>query len=113
MTRAFLALALLAASAHAHQAPSGWAYPQTCCGGDPTGQVPHGDCYPVPDATVREVRGGYVVTLRPGDHPFAHQTITAEIPHGDDRLMPSGDDRKHVCIVGGRVRCLFIPPGGV
>jgi hypothetical protein len=108
MTRAILAIALLATSAHAHQAPSGWPYGAWCCSDH--------DCSPVPEDAVQETRGGYVVTVRPGEHhmvPLGAAPVTGFVPHTDtQRLHRSQDALHHVCIVGGGVRCLYVPPGG-
>lgn len=105
--RAILAalLALAAAAALAHQAPSGWSYDRECCS--------EADCAPVPDFAVREATGGYVVRLLPGDHPMVATPLAAFLAHGSPMLRASGDGRKHVCASGGRVLCVYLPPGGV
>lgn len=106
---AALTLAVLAwaAMARAHQAPSGWAYDVECC---------HTmDCAPVPDGAIRETHGGYVVTLRAGDHPMVSDGgLVATVPHGDPRIRVSGDEHRHACVsTGGRLLCIYVPPGGV
>lgn len=96
-----------------HNAPGGWTYDYDCCGGDPTGAHPHGDCYPVPDVTIREVQGGFEVTLSGRDHPLVRIPIAEVVPHGDPRLRVSGDEKKHACVLAGRLLCIYLPPGGV
>lgn len=98
---------LFAVPALAHQAPSGWAYDRECC---------HNlDCAPAPDGAIREVQGGYQVTLAPGSHPMVRdRTVTGFVPHGDPRIRVSGDEDRHACVSGtGRILCIYIPPGGV
>lgn len=107
--RSLILLGVLAAGgAAAHQAPSGWLYDPECCS--------HHDCAQVADEAVREVQGGYAVRVEPGTHimvPAGRPAVTSFVPHGDTRIRPSGDQHRHVCIVGGRVICLYMPPGGV
>lgn len=108
MKRLLLA-ALVAAPAYAHDAPTGWAYDTECCGG--------WDCAAMADGAVREVAGGYSVVVVPGSHPMvpasAAEPVRGFVPFGDRRIRPSGDEHRHVCIVGGRVYCLYVPAGGV
>jgi hypothetical protein len=101
---------LLAAPAAAHQAPAGWSYDPECCSSM--------DCAMVPDAAVREVRGGYSVTLAPGMHPMVPvgvAPVSHFIAHGDSRIRVSGDEHKHACVsrFSGHVYCVYVPPGGV
>ncbi len=107
MKRAAAILALLAGPAAAHQAPSGWEYDRECCGG--------WDCAAATQG-VQDARGGYAVAVLPGTHPMVPpgaQPVTGFVPHGDPRIRVSGDEERHVCIVGGRVYCIYIAPGGV
>lgn len=101
-------LLLLALPALAHQAPSGWDYDRECC---------HNfDCAAVRDGLIREVQGGYRVTLRAGQHPMLSGAVTVDlfIPHGDRRIRVSGDENRHACVTsGGHVFCIYVPPGGV
>lgn len=103
-------VALLAGSvgAMAHQAPAGWEYDPECC---------HNyDCAPVRDGLIREVEGGYRVTLRAGQHPMLAGQVAVNlfIPHGDRRIRVSGDSDRHACVTrAGHVFCIYIPPGGV
>jgi hypothetical protein len=85
--------------ARAHEAPSGWAYPKDCCGGD---------CHPVPCEEVSAVapRDGFVgpdyewhgLTFRKPQHQF------------------SPDGACHVCVGNFKPllpRCIFTPiPAG-
>lgn len=92
----------------AHHAPAGWRYDPECCGVM--------DCAPVPDGAVREVHGGYVVTLRAGDHPMVNDGgLVATVQHGDPRIRISGDEHRHACVsaASGRLLCIYVPPGGV
>lgn len=110
----FVALGALAgmllslAESRAHRAPSGWAYDHECC---------HNlDCAPAAAGAVREVAGGYAVLVAPGTHPMVPAgaaPVAGFVPHGDRRIRPSGDAERNVCIIGGRVFCLYVPPGGV
>jgi hypothetical protein len=107
---------MLCAPALAHSPNGHWMYPEWCCGGDPSGLIPGGDCARVTDDAVRETQGGYSVTIAPGTHPMVPhgaRPVVGFVPHGDPRIQPSGDEHRHVCIVGGRVYCVFIAPGGV
>lgn len=105
MKRAIL-LAILAGPAAAHQAPSGWEYSGECCS--------NRDCAAAPAGAVQEVTGGYRVTLLPGQHPMVTtQPFVAFVPHGDARIRASGDEHFHPCIWGGRLLCLYRPPGGM
>jgi hypothetical protein len=110
----FLALGLCAIQVQAHPAPSGWEYDPDCCGGHAT----TGDCYPVPDAAIRETQGGYSILIRPGEHRKVPATAMAALErilrHGDPRIRPSGDGRKHACIGPAEaLYCIYVPPGGV
>lgn len=97
----------IAAPALAHQAPAGWEYDRDCCSDF--------DCAPAPIGGVREVAGGYQVSIPPGTHPrvpAGSAGVAGFVPHGDARIRVSGDAQRHACILGGRVLCLYIPPGG-
>ena len=93
----------------AHRAPSGWAYDPECC---------HDmDCAPVTDAAIREVAGGYQVTIAPGAHPMVPAgaaAVAGFVAHVDRRIRASGDDRRHACISrAGTILCIYVQPGGV
>lgn len=110
-------LTLPAPATRAHQAPGGWDYAPGCCGGDTTGQTQRGDCAPVPDEAVREISGGWAVTITdsmrhpvvPAGAPPVHATIR----HGDPRVLPSPDGYRHVCLspASKSLLCLYVPPG--
>lgn len=111
MRRPLLAAALLLAAlpAPAHQAPGGWDYDAECC---------HNlDCAPVPEGAVREVAGGYAVTIAPGTHPMVPSgaaPVRGFVPHGDRRIRVSGDADRHACVArSGFIFCIYVPPGGV
>lgn len=105
-----LAVAAVATAlpAAAHQAPAGWEYDLDCCSTR--------DCAPVRGGAVREVAGGYQVTILPGTHPMVRAgapAVSAFVAHGDARIRVSGDDARHACVIAGRVLCIYVPPGGV
>lgn len=103
--------ALVAASSTlAHDAPSGWRYDAECCSSR--------DCAQALPGAVREVLGGYAITLLPGTHPMVprgSEPVREFVPHGDWRIRPSGDEHRHVCVLphAQRVLCIYIPSGGV
>jgi len=108
MRAAILAGLLLAVPASAHQAPAGWDYDPECCHTR--------DCAQVSDGAVREVQGGYQIVIQPGTHPMVRPgsaPVTAFIEHGSSRIRVSGDEHKHVCLLGAHVFCVYVPPGGV
>lgn len=91
-------------AAHAHDAPSGWTYPLSCCSDYDCREV--ADAF-TPDATVRvlERPDGYVISS------------TGEvIPMTSRKVRPSPDGVFHWCSTGGRddgaTICLFAPPRG-
>lgn len=98
-----LAMAALAASAaataKAHDAPTGWEYPVSCCS--------NYDCRMITDASVREMSDGY------------HVPSGEVVPYsGDTRLRHSPDGEFHWCSVAGEAGdvntiCLFAPPRGM
>ncbi len=100
MMRALLALAALLATgrlAPAHDAPTGWSYPFSCCS--------NFDCREVDPQSIAERPEGYVIGS------------TGEvIRYGDVRLKDSPDGAFHWCSVAGapdsRTICLFVPPRG-
>lgn len=87
-------LLLAAATARAHDAPSGWSYPFNCCSGY--------DCRAVPTRAVSTGPDGYVIAS------------TGEVvAYSDQRVRHSPDGEYHWCSVAGkddgRTICLFVP----
>jgi len=93
----FAAFPVLSApgAARAHDAPSGWAYPVSCCSGY--------DCREVRDADIIEGPQGYVI-----------KTTGEVIPMTDRKVRPSPDGQFHWCSIAGKADgktiCLFVPP---
>ncbi|MCR4521017.1 MULTISPECIES: hypothetical protein [Bosea] len=90
--------------ARAHQAPRGWDYPFYCC--------LDSDCAQIEAEAVREVTGGFVVTIAPGKHPMwsseRKKPLTLEIPQ--DKAKQSPDGHWHLCIDdSGELLCFFAP----
>lgn len=90
-------LAATAVPAAAHDAPTGWSYPASCCS--------NLDCRMVRSADVKETTAGYWLT----------RSSNGEIvPYGDTRIKDSPDGEYHWCTSGGtddgRTLCLFVPP---
>jgi hypothetical protein len=95
-----LALAIFAgvpSAVRAHEAPSGWKYPISCCS--------NYDCREVAESAIIERPEGYVI-----------KTTGEVIPMTDRKVRPSPDGVFHWCSVGGRADsrtiCLFVPPRG-
>ena len=87
--------ALVDLPAPAHDAPTGWTYPLSCCSGF--------DCREVSAAVIGERPEGYVIGP------------TGEVvAFSDTRLRNSPDGEYHWCSVAGaddgRTICLFVPP---
>ncbi|MCF3640931.1 hypothetical protein LXM94_13215 [Rhizobium sp. TRM95111] len=88
-------MAIPAHKVRAHDAPSGWSYPYSCCSDN--------DCRPVATKSISEKPGGYVVN------------VTGEVvPYTDTRVRVSPDGEFHWCSVAGKEKgrtiCLFVPP---
>lgn len=90
-----LIAATIASAAAAHDAPTGWSYPASCCSTT--------DCRAVPASRVKETAAGYVIQI-------SNETV----PYRDPRVKDSPDGDLHLCTVGGsdigRTLCLFVPP---
>jgi hypothetical protein len=82
----------------AHDAPSGWHYPDGCCGGD--------ECHPIPCDSITETKDGYV---------------WKDLHFEESQARPSGDTTCHVCVgkewINGAEtpiekfpHCIFIQP---
>ena len=95
MVVAVIATGLLTAKAFAHDAPTGWSYPVSCCSGY--------DCRPVSKAIISERPEGYVI-----------KTTGEVVGYSDARVKYSKDSEFHWCSVGGKdsgeTICLFVPP---
>lgn len=89
------AVSAFVSQAFAHEAPTGWSYPASCCH--------NRDCRPVPAATVKEGPDGYRITI-------SHETL----PYGDTRVKNSPDGLYHWCTSNGSdsgpTICLYVPP---
>ena len=95
--RLFLVLVGLsmAAVSHAHDAPSGWTYPNSCCS--------NFDCRHVSFTAISERPQGYIINS------------TGEgLSYSDRRIRISPDGEYHWCSTAGddrgRTICLFVPP---
>lgn len=93
----FLVPALLGLSttAFAHDAPSGWKYPNSCCS--------NLDCRQVTQTAISERPQGYIIEA------------TGEVlPYTDGRVRISPDGFYHWCSAAGeetsKTICLFVPP---
>lgn len=105
---AFAAAMLFSGTALPHKAPMGWEYDSDCCN--------TADCAPIPDHTVREVQGGFLVHIEPGEHFLVTTKTGAKekfFVHGDTHIRASGDSGKHACVWKGEILCVYVPPGGV
>lgn len=104
-----LSLLLLPGAAGGHDAPSGWSYPLACCNGAET----DGDCQRIPSKTVRERKGGWLVTLRPGDHTRVTRPHLYFIPYGAE--IESRDGEYHICLypTEDHENCFFAPHGSM
>lgn len=97
----------LDAPALAHEAMSGWRYPASCCSDR--------DCAEIRAEAVTATLDGYVVIVRPGEHPMwpvgRPEPLVLGVPYLDSRLSPDG--HHHLCIDGsGRMLCFFAAHGG-
>ncbi len=99
VTLACLAMSLLTVTpADAHQAPTGWTYPWTCCS--------NLDCQEVDAGAISEKPQGYVI-----------QSTGEVVSYGDKRVKNSPDGEYHWCAHqagtdAGHTICLFVPPKG-
>ena len=89
---------VLLGQASAHEAPTGWKYPWTCCS--------NMDCKEVQSSAVLEKPEGYVI-----------QFTGEVVGYQDRRVKNSPDGEYHWCahqagIDAGQTICLFVPPKG-
>ena len=89
---ALFAFVFLAAIAAAHQAPSGWQYPPSCCN--------QNDCAPV-IAMQQQADGSLHVSTKHGSAVFP----------ADFRRQESPDGQAHACFTPQVLYCLFLGPG--
>ncbi len=91
-------LVILAGTAAAHHAPSGWMYSALCCHDRDCGQE---------HVEVVATGSGWLITSTGETIPFA-----------DKRIKESQDEFFHRCFVSedgrdtGKTRCLYVPPFG-
>jgi hypothetical protein len=92
----FLLIAV-ATPVDAHDAPSGWSYPFSCCS--------NFDCRQVESKAISERPEGYVI-----------KNTGEVVSYADHRVKNSPDGEYHWCSVAGqqnsRTICLFVPPKG-
>jgi len=98
-------------TAKAHDAPSGMSYPSWCCQG--TRADGTGDCDPIPSRTVKEIPGGWVITIGPGDHPLVTKNHVFVKKYGEERRSTDGE--YHICLWPDEntARCFLSPDKGV
>lgn len=98
---AVAAVVLAASRARAHEAPTGWKYPWSCCS--------NLDCRELEDGEISE----------PNDRRPTYRILPTgeEIAPGDRRIKDSPDGAFHWCahqagLDAGHTICLFVPPRG-
>lgn len=112
MLRACLAIAaglMLHFPALAHSSDGGMTYSAYCCSGDEA----TGDCFAIPDSSVKAGPSGWTVTLYRGQHRVVKSAIVKHfVPYGEAK--PSTDGRFHACLhpSEGTMRCFYAPPPG-
>lgn len=91
-----LCIVLLATSAQAHDALTGWTYDFACCGST--------DCRQIRTDAVKETKAGYIIKA------------TGElIPYNDKRIKRSHDEFFHQCVSSyapTKSICLYVPDRG-
>ena len=70
------------------------------------------DCQQVSGELIEEVRGGFMIRLKPGQHIMVSTPVEHFVPYRD--LQASPDNKWHVCLFPNQdtVRCFFGPVGG-
>lgn len=101
-------LACAAAKAFAHQAPTGWSFDGWCCNGDGHS----GDCQQIPQSSVRPVKGGYQITLRPGDHGMVTRNHVFTKTQSEVRNAPDGQYYACLYPTEDTPRCFYAPAMG-
>ena len=95
---AMVSVSFFASSVRAHEAPTGWKYPWSCCS--------NMDCHEVQAQDISERPEGYVI-----------QSTGEVVAYADKRVKDSPDGEYHWCahqagIDAGHTICLFVPPKG-
>lgn len=98
LAASFPASALISPSAGAHEAPTGWKYPWSCCS--------NLDCKEVEAQAISERPEGYVI-----------KSTGEVVAYADKRIKDSPDGEYHWCahqagLDAGHTICLFVPPKG-
>ncbi len=75
------------------------------------------DCQPIPDEAVKVTPQGYVITLRPQDHPMLAKEVmthTYRVPFDKARVSMDGEQRFFACIYPdpATMRCFYARPNG-
>jgi hypothetical protein len=106
---ASVGLALMVTIARAHSSDGGMTYSAFCC----TGDAATGDCFEVPDSTVKPIEGGWRVTLRKGQHRMVTSPVVEHfVPYGTEKKATDG--KYHVCLFPNEktMRCFYAPGMG-
>jgi hypothetical protein len=72
------------------------------------------DCFPVADAVVTATPNGWLVRIKPGDHPLAFKESTFLVPYTNDKVRMSQDEKFHVCLGKhtNTLFCIYVPGTG-
>lgn len=104
---AFTALYWEPADAHEALSAAGvtWKYDGFCCNGDSR----TGDCQMIPARSVKIVKGGFEITLKPGDHRLITRRHDFSLPQAQARR--SKDEDYHLCLypTEDTLRCFYAP----
>jgi len=94
--------------ARGHTAISGMVFDRWCC----SGNAVNGDCQPIPLSSIKEIEGGYQVTLSPGDHPMVTRVHVYQMEESKVRWTTDGE--AYACLYPNEdsLRCLYLPPPG-
>lgn len=82
-------------------------------------EAPKAGCAKVPGQDLQRFEGGYLLTVRPGDHPMVppHEgVVTHMVRHGDKRLRRSDDGKTYACLSPGGGFILYrlaVPVDGI
>jgi hypothetical protein len=114
MIRLLLSLAILwvlQAVAVAHTS-HGQVYEAACCRS--TADAHGGDCAPIPEESVTAGPDGWVINLKPGDHPLVTRPHRFVIAYNSSKIRPATNGMFHICLwpTEDDDRCLYVPPQG-